>query len=205
VAQGGAPNPDGTGNSGQPGTPFADEFVQQLTFTDTGTQQQPAGQRAMANASPNTNDVQFFVTTGAPTFLDFKHMVFGQLVAGPNLLTQMAQVATRANSALGGEKSLPVDPIGINSATVSQTNVNGVVHIDTTSARAGDTANIAVKATDPTDGSQVTRSFKVTVVAYNGPTTNATVPINFVPLANPVGATTLVNAPVTVQLKAPMS
>jgi cyclophilin family peptidyl-prolyl cis-trans isomerase len=70
VAQGGAPNPDGTGNSGQPGTPFADEFVQQLTFTDTGTQQQPAGQLAMANAGPNTNDVQFFVTTGAPTFLD---------------------------------------------------------------------------------------------------------------------------------------
>src|SRR5262249_27493531 len=43
VVQGGAPNPDGTGNSGQPGTPFQNENVQQLAFTG-------AEQLAMANA-----------------------------------------------------------------------------------------------------------------------------------------------------------
>jgi cyclophilin family peptidyl-prolyl cis-trans isomerase len=193
VAQGGAPNPDGTGNSGQPGTPFADQFVQQLAFT--GTQQ-----LAMANAGPNTNDTQFFVTTGTPTFLDFKHTIFGQLVAGSNILADMTQVSTQANPALGGEKSLPVSPITINSATLSNTNVNGVIHLDTTSAKAGDTANITVTATDPTDGSHVTESFKVTVSAYNGPTTNATVPINFVPFANPVSSTTQINSPVSIQL-----
>jgi cyclophilin family peptidyl-prolyl cis-trans isomerase len=193
VAQGGAPNPDGTGNSMQPGTPFADQFVQQLAFT--GTQQ-----LAMANAGPNTNDTQFFVTTGTPSFLDFKHTIFGQLVAGSNILTDMTQVSTQTNPALGGEKSLPVSPITIQSATITTSNVNGVVHIDTTSAKVGDTANITVTATDPKDGSHVTQSFKVTVTAYNGPTTNATVPINFVPFANPVSTTTQVNAATTVQL-----
>jgi cyclophilin family peptidyl-prolyl cis-trans isomerase len=192
IAQGGAPNADGSGNSGLPGTPFADEFVQQLAFTVTGTQQQPAGQLAMANAGPNTNDVQFFVTTGTPTFLDFKHTIFGQLVAGSSILTQMTHVATTTNS-------LPVDPIVINSATLSQANVNGVVHIDTTSARAGDTANITVTATDPQDGSRVTQSFKVTVVAYNGPTSN--VPINFIPVANFQNASTPFNTAATIQLQ----
>src|SRR5262245_1140552 len=193
VAQGGAPNPNGTGNSGQPGTPFADEFVQQLAFTNSN-------QLAMANAGPNTNDTQFFVGTGVPSFLDFKHTIFGQLVSGQNILAQMTQVATTTNSALGGEKSLPVSPIVINSATLSDTNVNGVIHINTNSARAGDTANITVTATDPTDGSKVSESFTVTVTAYTGPTTNATVPINFVPFANPVSASTRLNSPVTVTL-----
>src|SRR5262249_18349133 len=50
VVQGGAPNPDGTGSSGQPGTPFANENVQQLAFTG-------AEQVAMANAGgTNSND-----------------------------------------------------------------------------------------------------------------------------------------------------
>ena len=61
-----------------------------------------------------------------------------------------------------------------------------MVLIDTTSARAGETANITVTATDPTDGSTRTEIFKVTTTAYNGPTTSATVPINFVPFASPV-------------------
>jgi hypothetical protein len=156
----------------------------------------------MANKGPNTNtnDTQFFVTTGTPAYLDFAHTIFGQLVAGSNILTDMTQVKTEANPALDGETSLPISPITIEAATISNTNVNGVVHIDTTSARPGDTANITVTATDPTDGSHVTKSFKVTVSAYNGPTTKATVPINFVPSASPVTSTAKFNAPVTVQL-----
>ena len=43
----------------------------------------------MANAGPNTNDTQFFVTTGTPAYLDFKHTIFGQLVSGSNILTDM--------------------------------------------------------------------------------------------------------------------
>src|SRR5262249_47335863 len=60
IIQGGAPNPTGSGNSGEPGTPFANENVQQLAFTGTY-------QLAMANAGRNTNDTQFFLTeTGSP-------------------------------------------------------------------------------------------------------------------------------------------
>jgi cyclophilin family peptidyl-prolyl cis-trans isomerase len=191
VALGGAPNPDGTGQSGQPGTPFANEIVQQLAFT--GTQQ-----LAMANAGlPTSNDTSLFVTTGTPTFLDFHYTVFGQLVAGSSTLAQMTLVATSTNPALGGEKSLPVNPIVITSATLSSASVNGVLHVDTTSARAGETANITVTATDPTDGSMVTRTFKVTTAAYNGP---ADPPINLVPFTNPVVTTTQENTPVSVQL-----
>ena len=65
------------------------------------------------------------------------------------------------------------------------------------SATAGQTATITVTATDPTDHTTATQSFTVTVGAYNGPTDPA---INFVPLANPVSASTNVNTPVPVQL-----
>jgi cyclophilin family peptidyl-prolyl cis-trans isomerase len=191
IAQGGAANPDGTGTTPFPN--FNDEFVQSLTFTGTD-------QLAMFNAGPNTNNTQFLVTTGTPTSLDFKHTVFGQLVAGQNILNDMTKVVTTTNPADGGAKTLPVSPIVINSAVLSTSNVNGVVHLDTTSARAGDTGTITVTAKDPTDNTTRNESFKVTVAAYNGPTTNATVPINFVPFANPVTASTQVNSPTAIQL-----
>ena len=66
-------------------------------------------------------------------------------------------------------------PVVINSATLSSTNPNGVLHIDTTSATAGQTATITVTATDPTDDTTATQSFTVTVGAYNGPTNSVTI------------------------------
>ena len=72
---------------GQPGFPFADEFNQQLAFTGTG-------QLAMANAGDDTNQSQFFVTTGSPRSLDFQHTIFGQLVSGQDIIAQMTRVAT---------------------------------------------------------------------------------------------------------------
>lgn len=196
IAQGGAANPDGTGTSPYPN--FNNEFVQQLAFTGTG-------QLAMANAGLDqqgngTNNTQFFVTTGTPTFLDFKHTVFGQLVAGQSTLANMTKVVTTNNAALNNEKSLPVSPIVINSAVLSTSNVNGVIHLDTTSAQVGDVANIRVTATDPTDGTTRTETFKVTVTAYTGPTTKATVPINFVPFASAVSSSTQINTAASIQL-----
>jgi cyclophilin family peptidyl-prolyl cis-trans isomerase len=189
VAQAGAPNPDGTGTSGQPGTPFANEIVQQLAFTGSG-------QLAMANAgAPDTNDTQFFVTTGTPTFLDFSYTVFGQIVTGSNILAEMSQVATEPNPAPIGEKSLPVSPIVITSATLSSSNVSGVIHIDTTGALAGQSASIKVTATDPVDGTHQSRTFKLTTAAYNGPTNP---PINFKPFANPATATTVEDRAITI-------
>ena len=156
IAQGGAANADGTGTTPYPN--FDDEFVQQDTFT--GTQQ-----LAMANGGPNTNNTQFFVTTGTPTFLDFKHTVFGQLVSGSDILADMTKVSVQpntTNTALNGENSLPVSPIVINLAQLTTTSLNGVIHINTTSATPGQTATITVTATDPTDNTTATRSFTVT-------------------------------------------
>src|SRR5262249_11443043 len=109
VVQGGAPNPDGTGNSGQPGTPFANENVQQLAFTGQN-------QLAMANAGgTNSNDVQFFITTDSPNSeLGYNYTIFGQLVSGQStlgLMTNRARVPVQANPALGGEVSQPVNPL----------------------------------------------------------------------------------------------
>ncbi|WP_165235511.1 peptidylprolyl isomerase [Aquisphaera insulae] len=189
IVQGGSVNQDGSGTS--PYANFADELVQPIAFTGTG-------QLAMANSGvgTNTNNTQFFITTGTPTFLDYKHTIFGQIVSGSDILGKMTQVQKSYNSVYN-ETSLPTDPILINSATLSSSNVNGVVHIDTSSALAGQTANITVTATDPTDGTTRTEVFKVTVGSYTGPTSPT---INFVPLANDVSTSTQGATPVTVKL-----
>jgi cyclophilin family peptidyl-prolyl cis-trans isomerase len=192
VVQGGAPNPNGTGNSGQPGTPFANENVQQLAFTGTD-------QLAMANAGgTNSNDTQFFITTGSPNSeLGYNYTIFGQMVSGQATLARMTQIPVQPNPALGGENSLPVNPLIMSSVSLSNSNSNGVVLLDTTQAKQGETSTITVTATDPTDGSHVSQSFTVTVGTYAGPTSPA---INFRPFANPVTATAASTVPTTITL-----
>jgi cyclophilin family peptidyl-prolyl cis-trans isomerase len=199
VVQGGAPNPDGTGNSGQPGTPFANENLQQLAFTGTD-------QLGMANAGgTNSNDVQFFITTGSPNSeLGYNYTIFGQMVSGQNTLAMMTNrtiVPVQANPVLGGEVSQPVNPLIMSSVALSNSNPNGVVVLDTTQAKQGETSTVTVTATDPTDGSHVSQSFTVTVGAYTGPTTTYSIrTINFKPLAYPTTATTATTTLTTVTL-----
>lgn len=151
IVQGGSVNGDGTGNVNQPGFPFNDEFNTQLAFTGTG-------QLAMANSGPNTNSSQFFATTGSPRFLDFKHTIFAQLVSGQQTLTAMTKVA------LGGTGgTTPVSPILMSSVTLSNTNPNGVIHINATQATAGQLANITVTAHDAVDNTSTSQTFQVNV------------------------------------------
>ena len=167
IVQGGSVSGTGTGNVNQPGFPFTDEFVQQLAFTDTGVTNPSgvAGQLAMANAGPDTNSSQFFVTTGAPYFLDFKHTIFAQLVSGFDTVKLMTQVAKG-----GTDGTTPVSPITINSASLSDTSPDGVVHIDTTHATIGQTAKVTVTATDAVNNTKATQTFTVNVTGSLNPT-----------------------------------
>jgi peptidyl-prolyl cis-trans isomerase B (cyclophilin B) len=69
MIQGG--DPDGTGRGG-PGYKFADEFAGNPHTHGTGT-------LSMANAGPNTNGSQFFITHAPQPHLNGKHTVFGQV------------------------------------------------------------------------------------------------------------------------------
>jgi peptidyl-prolyl cis-trans isomerase A (cyclophilin A) len=70
MIQGGDPLGTGEGEPGGPGFPFKDEFSN-LGFD-------VPGRLAMANAGPNTNGSQFFITEVPVTYLDNKHTIFGQ-------------------------------------------------------------------------------------------------------------------------------
>lgn len=81
MIQGGDPKGNGTGG---PGYSFPDEITGGLTFDR-------AGLLAMANAGPNTNGSQFFITIVPTPWLNGKHTIFGRVISGQDAVNKIRQ------------------------------------------------------------------------------------------------------------------
>jgi len=85
MIQGGDPTGTGRGGASKWEVPFEDEVVQSVTFDR-------AGMLAMANAGPDSNGSQFFITTAPAPWLNMKHTIFGEVVEGSDVVKKIETV-----------------------------------------------------------------------------------------------------------------
>jgi peptidyl-prolyl cis-trans isomerase A (cyclophilin A) len=108
MIQGGDPTGTGTGD---PGYVFKNENSPDLKYDREG-------RLGMANAGPNTNGSQFFVTLAPKDFLNGGYTIFGQVVDGMDVVQKIGAVPTKVGS--GGEKSSPVTPVTLRRVTIER-------------------------------------------------------------------------------------
>lgn len=96
MIQGGDPTGTGAGGESIWGKPFKDECTPNVTFDRPGL-------LAMANAGPNTNGSQFFITATATPHLNQRHTIFGEVTKGLDVVKKIETTKT-------GARDCPVTP-----------------------------------------------------------------------------------------------
>jgi peptidyl-prolyl cis-trans isomerase A (cyclophilin A) len=178
VIQGGDPNTNGTGG---PVFRYDDELNPTAIFTGNG-------QLAMANSGQDTDGSQFFVTSGPQRFLDFKYTLFGQLLRGFNVLTNIINTPTN-------DAARPLADVIITKASFVPDTSDTVLTLLATNI-AGVTGTISVIADDRAGG-LTTNTFTASSFTdtnsngepfiYGNTVTNLVAPLN-VPLTNVLNA-----------------
>jgi cyclophilin family peptidyl-prolyl cis-trans isomerase len=106
MIQGG--DPTGTGRGGESfwGKKFNDEIVKELVFDKEGI-------LAMANAGPNTNGSQFFITLAPTTWLNGNHTIFGKVIKGMDVVKAIGKVEK-------GSQDRPVKDVVMETVTIEE-------------------------------------------------------------------------------------
>lgn len=169
VIQGGDPQTNGTGGLA---FQYNDEFNPQAIFSGNG-------QLALANSGKNTDGSQFFVTVGQQRFLDFGYTLFGQLVRGFNVLSNINNTAVDTNNRpLANEiitQTAFVPDTSDTVITLTATNRSGITNTVTVIGNdgIGGLATNTFTATSVVDSSSIGQPF-----IYGNTITNTVVPVN---------------------------